>query len=136
MDEFCVQEPPRLGYTYPHARNLGFAAATLVTAFSEQAADAKDDIDAINRIAGVLTTVVGHASGGAAAENLMSAAGEWALDDYGTRTKTAIDDGLADLIDDIRPRLLPPHFPGDGPPGYGAATRAWLDVYAGILPGA
>ncbi|MDJ0953166.1 MAG: hypothetical protein QNJ81_05765 [Acidimicrobiia bacterium] len=137
VDAFCTEPSPVPGYFYPHARNLAFAAGTLVKAFTAQAEEAKDDIDAVARTAGALIGVLGHVSGtGGVVDNAFGAGTDWVLTGHGDDVKDDIDRELARLIDEIRPRMLPPPLPGDGPPGYGGAIRAWLDTYGRLLPGA
>ncbi len=135
MDAFCTEPAPVPGYSYPHARNLAFAAGTLVNAFAAEAEAARGDIDAITRTAGTLVALLGHVSGtGGVVDNAVGAGVDWALTGHGDDVKDRIDQELALLINEIRQRLLPPPLPGDGPPGYGGAIRAWLDTYGRLLP--
>ncbi len=134
LDRFC-DIGSTAGYDYAHARNLAFAAATLERAFTSQAEDAKDDIDAIVRVSSVLMAAVGLVPGASKViEAAFGLATERTLSRQGESTKKDIDQSLAALGDQIRLRLFPADLPESEPPGFGYATRAWLDVVENLSP--
>jgi hypothetical protein len=125
---------PNPDYCHPNARNLAFAAGTLVNAFTAQADKTAGDIDAIARIAGLVITAAGLRPGiPNMAESGSSSGTDYLLAWHADKTKDNINAALAALIDRATLRLQPLEKPVTGPPGYGGAMRAWSDMYLRLV---
>ena len=130
-DEFGRRGPDP-AYTYPHARNLAFTAATLNRAFTVYAEEAKGDIDAITRLAGVIVATAGILSGvGDIGAGLIGISADWELSGVAATTKQGVDEELVILIDVVTERLRPLD---SAPPLPDGAADAWTDVYLRLMP--